>query len=131
MATPRATPSAAPLGFPASRRVLRKADFDTAFRQGRRLGDPLLSLVLRPNGLGHPRLGVALAAKTVGNAVARNRLRRIIRDSFRLAQARLPAADLIVGARAAARGAPATRIRQSLAGLWQKVATTCAPSSAP
>jgi ribonuclease P protein component len=127
MATPRATPSAAPLGFPASRRVLRKADFDTAFRQGRRLGDPLLSLVLRPNGLGHPRLGVALAAKTVGNAVARNRLRRIIRDSFRLAQARLPAADLIIGARAGVRTAPAPQIRASLETLWNKAVHACPP----
>lgn len=131
MATPRATRVGALLGFPASRRVLRKADFDTAFRQGRRLGDPLLSLVLRPNGLGHPRLGVALAAKVVGNAVARNRLRRIIRDSFRLAQHRLPAADLVVGARAGVRDAPAPKIRASLDALWSKAAHACPPAPPP
>lgn len=67
----------------------------------------------------------------IGNAVARNKLRRIIRESFRHAQHRLPAVDLIVGARAAVREAPATRIRESLEALWQKVATTCAPSSGP
>ena len=55
--------SPAAFAFPASRRVLRKADFDQAFRQGRRQGNALLSLVVRPNGLDHPRLGVALAAK--------------------------------------------------------------------
>ena len=109
--------------------MLRKTDFDAAYRFGRRFHDSHLSVTVRPNSLGHPRLGLAIAAKTIGNAVARNRLRRIIRESFRLAQSELPAADLIVGARAAARGAPATRIRQSLAGLWQKVATTCVPSS--
>ena len=122
-----ATPPGAPAGFPPSRRVLRKVDFDVAFRQGRRVGDPLLTLVLRPNGLGHPRLGVALAAKTVGNAVARNRLRRIIRDSFRLAQARLPAADLIVGARAGVRTAPVPQIRASLETLWNKAVHACPP----
>ena len=130
MVTPRATPRAA-LGFPATRRVLRKADFDVAFRQGRRLGDPLLSLVVRPNGFGHPRLGVALAAKVVGNAVARNRLRRIIRDSFRLAQHRLPAADLVVGARAGVRDAPAPRIRASLEVLWSKAVHACPPATPP
>ena len=119
--------SPAGFAFPASRRILRKADFDAAFRQGRRLGDPLLSLVIRPNTLGHPRLGVALAAKVVGNAVARNRLRRIIRDSFRLAQHRLPAADLIVGARAGVREAPAPRIRASLETLWSKAVHACPP----
>lgn len=123
--------SPAAFAFPASRRILRKADFDVAFRHGRRQGNALLSLVVRPNGLGHPRLGVALAAKVVGNAVARNRLRRIIRDSFRLAQHRLPAADLIIGARSGARGAPAPAIRDSLEGLWTQAIKTCAPSSAP
>ena len=123
--------SPAAFAFPASRRVLRKADFDQAFRQGRRQGNSLLSLVVRPNGLDHPRLGVALAAKVVGNAVARNRLRRIIRDSFRLAQHRLPAADLIIGARSGARGAPAAAIRDSLEGLWTQTIKTCAPPSAP
>ena len=122
--------SPAAFAFPASRRILRKADFDQAFRQGRRQGNVLLSLVVRPNGLDHPRLGVALAAKVVGNAVARNRLRRIIRDSFRLAQHRLPAADLIIGARSGARGAPAAAIRDSLEGLWTQAIKTCAPSSA-
>jgi len=88
-------------------------------------------LAIRPNGGQGPRLGLAIGAKVIGNAVARNKLRRIIRESFRHAQHRLPAVDLIVGARSAARGAPATRIRESLDGLWHKVATTCAPSSAP
>ena len=111
--------------------MLRKVDFETAYRRGQRFGDACFSLVVRPNDLGTARLGLAIAAKTIGNAVARNRLRRIIRESFRQTRERLPAADIIVGARAAARGAPAERIRRSLEGLWQKVATSCASSSAP
>ena len=65
--------------------------------------------------------------QAVGNAVARNRLRRIIRDSFRLAQTRLPAADLVVGARAGVRGAPAAAIRASLEALWTQAIKTCVP----
>jgi ribonuclease P protein component len=86
---------------------------------------------VRRTELQHPRLGLALAAKTVGNSVARNKLRRIIRESFRHAQHRLPNADFIVGARAAVRDAPATRIRDSLEGLWTKAAKICAASSEP
>jgi ribonuclease P protein component len=119
------------LGFPATRRVLRKTDFENAYRRGRRFGDSFFSFAVCPNGADGPRLGLAVGAKLIGNAVARNRLRRIIRESFRLAQHQLPATDIIVGPRAAARGAPAERIRQSLDGLWQKVATSCAPSSGP
>jgi ribonuclease P protein component len=111
--------------------VLRKTDFETAYRRGKRLGDPCFSVSVSPNSAGTPRLGLAIGAKIIGNAVARNKLRRIIRESFRHARQRLPAADIIVGARAAARGASSERIRQSLEGLWQKVASTsCASSSA-
>ncbi|MGA1384040.1 MAG: ribonuclease P protein component [Steroidobacteraceae bacterium] len=116
-------------GFPPSRRVLRKTDFETAYRDGRRFGNACFSLIVCPNGGRSPRLGLSIGARVIGNAVARNRLRRIIRESFRLTQHQLPAVDLIVGARAAAREAPATRIRESLDALWQKVAMTCAPSS--
>lgn len=103
---------------------MRKADFDAAYRAGHRHGNAWFTLTARPNGLGHPRLGLAIAARTVGNAVARNRLRRLIRESFRLAQDRLPAADLIIGARAAAREAPADRLRTGLDKLWQTIAST-------
>lgn len=99
----------------------RKVDFDATYKQGRRYGDSLLSMTVRPNSLGTPRLGLAIAARTVGNAVARNRLRRIIREAFRLAQHGLPAADIVVGARAGVRGAESARIRASLEALFAKV----------
>ena len=61
-------------------------------------------------------------------AVARNRLRRIIRESFRLHQHELPAADLVVSARPSARSAAAGALRDSLAALWKKVGEQCATS---
>ncbi|NBW88406.1 MAG: ribonuclease P protein component [Gammaproteobacteria bacterium] len=117
------TPAAGvPLRLPADRRVRRKADFDATYKEGRRYGDALLSMTVRPNSHGGPRIGLAIAARTVGNAVARNRLRRIIRESFRLAQHRLPSADIIVGARAGVRDAESVRIRASLDALFAKLA---------
>ena len=119
------------LSLPATRRVRRKKDFEAAYQKGLRLGDSRFSMTVRPNDLGHPRIGLAIAARTVGKAVARNRVRRIIRESFRLAQHRLPPADIIVGARAGARDATAATLRASLDALWNKVALRCASSSAP
>jgi len=50
----------------------------------------------RPNDLPHCRLGMAVSRK-VGNAVTRNRIRRMIRESFRLLQHDLPGGyDLVV-----------------------------------
>jgi ribonuclease P protein component len=119
------------LTFPPSRRVRRKVDFEAAYKRGRRFSDSLFTMTVRPNDAGGPRLGLAVAARTIGNAIARNRLRRMIRESFRHEQHRLPAADIIVGTKVGARHAPDPLRRQSLAALWNKIATQCAPSSTP
>ena len=105
-----------------------KGDFDVAYARGRRLGDGFFSVTVMRNDVGAPRLGLAVAVKVAGGAVARNRLRRIIRESFRLHQHALPAADLVVGARPAARSAAAAALRESLAALWKKVGEQCAIS---
>ena len=85
-------------------------------------------MTVKRNDMGAPRLGLAVAVRVAGGAVPRNRLRRIIRESFRLHQRELPAADLVVSARPAARAASATALRESLAALWKKVSELCATS---
>lgn len=76
---------------------------------------------LLANDAGLPRLGLSIAARTVGNAVQRNRLKRHIRDSFRLHQHTLPAVDLIVAARQGAVAATAEQLRSGLISLWAQV----------
>jgi ribonuclease P protein component len=85
-----------PQGFPPALRIRRGKDFDLAFREGSRAGDDLLLVVVRPNGGPHPRLGLAVS-RGVGGAVVRNRVKRLLRESFRTGRERLPAAhDLVV-----------------------------------
>lgn len=64
---------------------------------------------------------MAVAARTVGNAARRNRIRRIVRESFRLHQHELPAVDVIVNARAAARDADNDKLFASLKRLWGQI----------
>jgi ribonuclease P protein component len=116
------------LTLPAERRLRRKADFDAAYARGRRLGDGFFGVTAFSNDKGWPRLGLAVSVRIAGGGVARNRLRRVIRESFRLHQHSLPAVDLIVSARARAKGAAAAELRASLAGLWKKVTEQCASS---
>jgi len=116
------------LRFGADLRLSSKLQFDAIYASGRRLDDRFFGLRIKPNGIGHARVGLAVAIKTAGNAVARNRLRRLVRESFRLAQHGLPAVDIVVAAKFPASEAPATTLRASLATLWQRVASTCATS---
>jgi ribonuclease P protein component len=121
-------PSQQRLRFGAELRLRSKLQFDAIYASGRRLDDRFFGVRVRPNGLGHPRVGLAVAVKTAGNAVSRNRLRRLVRESFRLAQDELPAVDIVVAAKFPATAAPPTTLRASLATLWQRVASTCATS---
>lgn len=116
------------LRFGAELRLRSKLQFDAIYARGRRIDDRFFGLRVAPNALAHPRLGLAVAVKTAGNGVARNRLRRLVRESFRLAQHSLPPVDIVVAAKNPAREATAATLRASLATLWQRVASTCASS---
>ena len=116
------------LTLPARLRLRRKSDFDAAYARGRRIGDGFFAVTATKNNTGAARLGMAVAVRTAGNAVGRNRLRRIIRESFRVHQHELPAVDLVVSARPAARAAAPAALHASLVALWKRVGEPCATS---
>jgi ribonuclease P protein component len=119
------------LTLPARLRLRRKKDFDAAYARGRRLGDGFFGMTATLNTEGAPRLGLAVAVRVAGGAVERNRIRRVIKESFRLHQGEIPAVDLVVSARPKARDAPGKLLHESLAALWKKVAEACATSPRP
>ena len=119
------------LTFPAARRVRRKWEFDQLYARGQRFGNNHFGITVQPNDLGLARLGLAVASKPFGGSVPRNRIRRLIRESFRLRQHDLPDVDLVVNARSAAKAASPAQLRASLEGLWDKVKVQCAPCSQP
>ena len=92
--------SPAALGFPRSRRLKQQGEFARARAQGQRLicGCLIANVLPRPGRLA-ARLGV-VTGKSLGNAVARNRARRLMRESFRLHQHELAGpVDLVLVAR--------------------------------
>ena len=118
----RARAAAAPaLRFPPARRLRKPGEFKRVYATGRRIANEFFTVNTQPNELGLARLGMSVAVRAMGNAVRRNRVRRMIRESFRLNQAILPALDIVIGVRAGARAAEPVLLRASLELLWQKL----------
>lgn len=69
----------------------------------------------------HARLGVSIAKRQVRKAVARNRLRRLIRETFRLYQHQLKGLDVIVIMYNSAEKLSNAELRQELTKLWEKL----------
>jgi ribonuclease P protein component len=118
----------APLRFTARQRLLSPPDFDRVYAKRFRLFDSNFSVNAAPNELGFARLGLSIGGKAVGNSVARNRVKRQVRDSFRRIAPELPSVDLVVGARNGARTAHNARLRESLSSLWIEIKKQCVVS---
>ena len=85
--------------FRRSSRLSGRRAFRRVFDEGAKAARGPLAVWAVPNGLPHPRLGLSIGRR-VGNAVRRNRLKRKLREAFRLAQHDLPPGhDLVVSAR--------------------------------
>jgi ribonuclease P protein component len=111
-------------GFPRAARLLRPAEFRRVFQQARRVQDGNFTILARANGGLPARLGLAIARKQIRRAVDRNRLKRLIRESFRHRQADLQGLDLVVMARSQARQRSNGELSDALARLWRSLCET-------
>jgi ribonuclease P protein component len=115
--------------LPPEYRLRRKADFDRVYAGRQSLADGVLRMVALPGECPHPRLGLSVSRR-VGNAVRRNRFKRLLREAFRLSREELPALDLIVIP--IGRGAPELlRLQDSLRQLARRHAKRLARKGPP
>ena len=83
-------------GFPRRVRLGGPAVFAEVFARPAKSSDRYFTVLARPNGLNHSRLGMAISRKIARSAVARNRIKRIVRESFRHHQSQLGGMDWVV-----------------------------------
>jgi ribonuclease P protein component len=113
---------AAPLGHPPQARLRAAADFTALRREGKRLASPCFQAQYRFTDSGLACLGMAVSRRVSKRAVVRNRIRRIIRESFRLSRNGLPVCHVLLIARTDAAARSRTELRSDLDSIWQRLA---------
>lgn len=76
-------------GLPKSHKLRKPNEFQTVYKNGKRFDGRFMSAFVLPNDLENHRLGITASRKGVGNAVQRNRAKRLLREAFRLSKSEL------------------------------------------
>ncbi len=115
--------------FPRSARLLASAEFGGVFAGAERVADRFFTVLGVSNVHGEARLGLAISKRAARRAVDRNRIKRVVRESFRHRRPELPPLDIVVMARPAAATAGTEELNRALDKLWQRLVKRCAASS--
>ena len=121
--------------FPKKRRLLQPSQFQRVFDNvDHKQGGPFVTLLARQNQTKNSRIGIIVSKKISVKAVERNRIKRLIRESFRTSEFNLssesltsdtgaaqPTVDIIVLAKAPCSGAENAAILSSLKRQWIKL----------
>jgi ribonuclease P protein component len=111
----------AAFGLPRSARLLTRRDFASLREQCERLSTRAFVAEYRPSSQGCARLGVAISRRVSKRAVVRNRIRRTIRESFRLHRSALAHLDILLIARSLSAEQTNPHLRADLEVIWRKL----------
>jgi ribonuclease P protein component len=112
--------------FPRQSRLLMAREFHRVFERAQRSSDPLFTVLARTNEGGAARLGLAVSRKAINRAIDRNRVKRLVRQSFRHQKTRLQGLDLVVMARSQVVGTENAKLEASLERHWTRLLARCA-----
>ena len=130
--TPIKSAAGAKAGFPRSSRILRAAEFRATYDHGLRISGPLFAAFCRARPSkemesepgGSPVRGVRLGItvpRAIGGAVVRNRIKRRLREAFRLHRGEFgPQWDIVLNPRRAALDASFAEIERALGRVIEK-----------
>lgn len=107
--------------FPPTARLRSAADFASLKAARGRAENSLFRIRYASGTAPSARLGLAVSRKVSKRAVDRNRIKRVVRESFRHHRAELPTVDMLVIAKAPAAHAERDQLRRELENLWPRI----------
>jgi ribonuclease P protein component len=107
--------------FPKQVRLLQAAAFDAVFKTGKRHNGRYFTVLTKTTDLTHPRLGLVVAKKNIRLAVTRNRIKRVLRESFRQHRLQLDNLDIVFIIYHAANTLDIKELRQQVDKQWAKL----------
>lgn len=114
--------------FGRNKRLLTARAYQAVFRDTcYKVAHPHLLLLARPNGFSHPRLGLVVAKKHIRHAVDRNRVKRVVRNTFRLSQSQLDSLDIVFLARQGIDTLSPNEQTALLKKSWQRLSRKLSP----
>ena len=103
--------------YPRRARLLTPPEFDAVFKNGRRHSHRAFVLIAMDSPQGNSRLGLAVPKKIAPRAVARNRIKRTVRESFRQ-RSWTQAVDVVFSPRPSILALAPIDLRAALAQAW-------------
>ena len=114
--------------FERRARLIKAEEYSSVFNKAHRSKDQYFTVLAKPKKQGCAKLGLAVSKKRAKKAVSRNRLKRIIRESFRLSQHTIARADYVVMIQQSSEKISNKQLFSSLGMHWQKLTEKCANS---
>ncbi len=100
--------------------LCKNTDFKHVYERGKNISNRIMALVTLPNGLEVNRLGITVSKK-IGNSVVRSRVKRLIKEAYRLNELKMKTSfDYVFVARLPINGCNFWQIQESLLGLVQR-----------
>lgn len=113
--------------FPRSARLTARRQFLAVYENGRRSVSASFILFALPNAVGHCRLGIT-ATRKVGSAVARNRMKRVLRDIFRRHRNGFDRAlDVVVNTKRGADAVPTVELEREFLARFAELSRRLSP----
>lgn len=110
-------------GFARGERLTSARDYERVFARAESSRDRYFTVLAREGETPWARLGLAVSRRVARQAVRRNRIKRLIRESFRHHKTQVAGLDLVVIARPAAAAADNATLFEALKRHWTRLAT--------